>query len=635
MPVMHAQSIKLDLDHKVIHTDSLNLPYQTKVTTVLAMIPELLQRPSSMDFSNYDIKVDDVSVGDVSDVALSQLDLQDVKMIEIEESPTASYQNNGQGGSINLVLRRKEDKGHWGGASAVLAYPSNIMPEVRYAYQSKRLYLSALMLCDIYDNTNTRQTLKFLDNKIQNISNSTFSDKYRTQMANVLMEYKLSTKDVLKFNVIESHTYDKNTTIPNYDAASAMLSRTTHTTLNTIANYKRKTKLSTFEFETKYQYNPTLEKHQYPSEMDMNRDITKQSVAGKVKYTASVLNPASPELLKLTVGTNYQFVFGEEEVDYRDLRVSSAPWVKQSPDNNVDFVQPYASVEAAFGQFRMKVQGEYQHYSYRMQLGSDPQYKCRSNDITGQAIIEWHFTPNRTVRLFGARALQRPTEAQLLPKSRFSPLEHKYVKGNVDLTPEMTHEIRIDYITDERWDDHQLHFDANVSYKHVSDIIESVIVGGGSSGTGVGLTQRYTTYHNSGKNDILSANLMAMYTYKSVAVTLSGNVFHNRQQISSGTDHYNYFNLSLCPHFKLKDGWQGSFGIIYNSKVATEGNTLGNCTQTSTIIGKRWNNLYIYCYSNQALQKHAKNTTWDKNIRQEYLYEMIPNSAGIGFKYLF
>lgn len=39
---LQAQSIKTDLDKKVIYTDSLNMPPQTNVHTMLTMMPERL-----------------------------------------------------------------------------------------------------------------------------------------------------------------------------------------------------------------------------------------------------------------------------------------------------------------------------------------------------------------------------------------------------------------------------------------------------------------------------------------------------------------------------------------------------------------------------------------------------------------
>ena len=46
-----AQSITTDFDKKVIKTDSLNMPENTSMNTLLKVLPELLQRPSCIVFN--------------------------------------------------------------------------------------------------------------------------------------------------------------------------------------------------------------------------------------------------------------------------------------------------------------------------------------------------------------------------------------------------------------------------------------------------------------------------------------------------------------------------------------------------------------------------------------------------------
>lgn len=633
---LRAQSIDINLDKKVIYTDSLNLPRQTTAKTVLSMMSELLQRPGVVVYSNYDIKVNGMSVSDASDVALANLDIQDVEKIEISESPTSSYQKNGQGGSINLVLRQQDtdDNGIWGSAGVDVTYPSGIAPQVHIGHRSKKFYISGLALSDIYNNNNKTENLAFVDDKIQSVSVKNFDEKYRSLLANVLMEYSPDSRNLFKFNLSESYAYGEEITVPNYDVDQTRREEYKTTNLRALVSYKHSFNRSTLNLEAQYNYRPDNHETFIPQEQQLWVHQDKQALGGKVEYSANLQKPSSPYSLKLAIGSNFNFTFANEDLDYIDLKNNQNTVNEIDPVNNTGFVQPFMSLEAKFGQFRMKAQGEFQHYRYDMSKFEDS-FSTTSNDITGQVIVEWHFKPNQMFRLFGARALQRPSENAMFPVKLYYPSNMLYVKGNANLLPELTHEIRLDYVSDLRWGEHLLHYDVNMSYKHVNDMIESVMVGGGTSTGGFGLVQQYLTYINEGRNNIVSGNIMAMYSYKSFAVSLTGNIFHNKQNMHSVSDHYTYYNISLSPHFILKDGWQGSFGVIYNSPVETDNQKLSDCTQVSTIIGKRWNNLYMFCFTNQALHKEAKDVNWSDNVRNEKKYEMIPNMAGVGLKYIF
>ena len=110
------QALVTQFDKKVIYPDSLNLPRNTSAMTVITSLPELLQRPGDYILNNYDVQVDGMTIGSAVDVALSQLQVMDIDFIEVCESPVTSHFKNGQGGSINFVLRSKGgEKGKpWG-----------------------------------------------------------------------------------------------------------------------------------------------------------------------------------------------------------------------------------------------------------------------------------------------------------------------------------------------------------------------------------------------------------------------------------------------------------------------------------------------------------------------------------------
>lgn len=223
--LLQAQAIKTNLNQKVIYTDSLNLPRQTSINTMLTMMSELLQRPGATIYSNYDIQVNGMSVSDASEVALYQLGLQDVESIIITDSPTSSYLKNGQGGSINLVLRQKDDNndGYWGSAGFDIAYPVDYSPQLHLGYRSQKFYISALALSDISHNTSTSENLTFVDDKTEN---STLSDCTQISMLigkrwRNLYVYTL-VRQALKKNATNSKWYDNIREDYNYEMVPNM-----------------------------------------------------------------------------------------------------------------------------------------------------------------------------------------------------------------------------------------------------------------------------------------------------------------------------------------------------------------------------------------------------------------------------
>ena len=635
---MQAQSIMINLDKKIIYTDSLNLPPQTSINTVLTMMSELLQRPGEIIYSNYDIQVGDMSVSDVSEVALYQLDLQDVEKIEITESAISSYQKNGQGGSINLVLRQKDnnDDGYWGSAGLDVSHPSAVGPQLHLGYRTKKFYFSALALSDIYHGSNTTEDLAFDNGKLQERNVSRYDEHYRSQMANVLMEYTPTPKDKIRLNLSESYMYDKETTAPSYNDDDATLSKKRNTSLKAKTKYTHASPRSDLKVEVQFGYTPSVQRYLTPSAQDLDADLDKYNVAGKVDYKVGLLKPARANHVKVGVGANFNYTFGDEDVIYRSLEYTEAPEKSIETHNHTSFIQPFAYAEAKLGKFRMKVQSEYQVYRYDI-YERENEYTGTSRDFTGQAILEWYLHPNHILHLVGVRALQRPSESQMYPFMVFNPSATMYVKGNEELAPARTKEVRLDYIADLRWEDHKLHYDLNVSYKDVDDMIEHTIVSGSAPSGGLGAALPYRTYVNHGENDILSGNVMALYSYKDFSVSLTGNIFHNKQVMLTGKNHYTYYNVSFNPHFNLKDGWQGSFGLTYNSSVKTETSTLGDCTQVSALIGRRWRNFYVYAITRQALKRNVidRTVSSDGQERFEHKYELVPNMAALGVKYLF
>jgi len=638
-----AQSVKTNFDEKVINTDSLNMPKSTLMTEVLTILPELLQRPGEFYLSNYDIQIEGMSVGSASDVALSQLQIADVKEITVSESPVTSYKNNGQGGSIDITLRSSgvDDDPLWGGVGVAGGYPTDVAPQFNIGYKNSNYMIRGLLLGEVYNNSSETKKSLFEGDELMNSSTRTTDIRFRTQLARAYMEFTPTQRDKVKLNVSEIYTYTKEQKTPEESASQASVLRKRATDLHLQTKYEHEFNRSKLKVEAQYIYNPGKNDYDEPLLCVYNNDFRSHNVLGKAEFKTALLSPAKakqpkPASLDLTFGSNFNAFFNTETMGIKDLRYTLPLYTEISPDNKTYYAMPYLKLEGGCGKLKAKVIGEFQHYKYRIMRADVPFTKV-SNDFTGQLITEWHFTPHKNLRLILDRKLQRPTDEQLYPYRIYSPRRMEYVEGNPDLIPMMSHEAKLDYIADYRWGlSRSLTFNAAASYNRVSDILSDRYSTSSPIPGSMGLAQQYLTFENFGTNNIASANLMALYSYKVFSLSLTGNLFHNVKDMSSGRDHYTYYNISFYPHFQLKDGWHGGVYLVYYSKVAQHNSTLGNCATAQMSVGKSWRNLYVYVYERVLMQKHAEDV--NRTSSSEYSvtsYDMIPNVVGIGCKYSF
>lgn len=638
----YAQSVKTNFDEKVVYTDSLNLPKNTRVTTVLDMLPELLQRPGDFLMSNYDIQVEGMSVGSASDVALTQLQIVDVEQIKINESPISSYNNNGQGGSINIVLRSASDAGkpYWGSAGVVLGYPFNVSPQANIGYKNDKFMVRGMMLGKVSNTIFETDAAIQKDGFLEEYSALDFEEKKRAQLASAYLSYKPTSKDVFKLNVSESYSNDMSENIHVHNVNDLAEQDSKNTVLRTVMNYQHNFGRSTFSVEAQYLYNPTFGRYDQPSMRTYKVDQKSHNISGNVQFTTYLLSPSSTNnpdaaTVKLNVGTNFNHNMGTVDLDIFESVIKD--------DQNVDnesktwYVMPFANLEASLGKLRLKAVGEYQFIEYKMNMKIDP-YTTSEGDFTGKLMAEWHINPHKNLRFVLNRSLQRPTPAQLYPYIYYSPDMTYYVKGNPSLLPMLSHKFAVDYISDYKWKNNQsLLLNLGAGFERVSETISPYFMALGEGNALSGLVDNVISFRNYGTSNIYNANLMALYSYKAFSISFAGNWFYNDMNgVEDADHHYSYFNFSLYPHFNLSDGWHGGAKFVYYSKVDRVSEVLSDCAITRMTIGKSWKKFFVYLFQEVALHKHAEDTFhFEDGSMQINTYDMIPNSMGVGMKVRF
>lgn len=98
---------EVGITDKDINLNLLNLPGSTPLEDVLALLPEFLAPDLSLAFGQYDIQIEDISVGCAANSIIKNMHLSDLKSITISENPPASQQKNSSGGVISPVVSKE------------------------------------------------------------------------------------------------------------------------------------------------------------------------------------------------------------------------------------------------------------------------------------------------------------------------------------------------------------------------------------------------------------------------------------------------------------------------------------------------------------------------------------------------
>ena len=649
MPLLtSAQFFKVDYEKKIIYTDSLNLPDNSTANSVLYLLPELLQRPGT-SISMYDIKVNDMSLGSSADAALIQLRLFDVEKIEVNESPSSSYQNNGQGGSINIILRDQsqiQNSRHpdiFGTLGMSGAYPLDLTPSLHLGYKHDKFTLHTLAIGEWYNYGEDKAVHIVTPQGFNTDANMDLSNHFYSQMVRLYTKYAPTDNDLLKFNLSESSTANRTETTQNNPVETYQNDRTSSTTLQTLINYKHVFRPHCqIETELQYIYNPGRNTYYDPAVCDYLDRMRTHNVSGKVEFKTPLVpqydlpDPNNRHFADIKLGLRANGVFLGENIANEDLRPDSKTGTiaYDDPTDNSFFLMPYAELEAGLGKFRFKAIGEYQHYEYHIHQNMD--YDHNMDDFTGKLMLEWHFTQDHQLRLIFDRQIIRPIDSQIYPYMRYSPTNMCYVLGT-DLPVSGVQEVKLDYVGYIRMAHKQgLMLNVAVSYNNVSDISQSYKVGGESAGGGMfGQTQAYYTFNHDGHNKLINADLMARYTYKAFSLAFTGNLTHLFNDTGTGTDEYTYYNLSITPSFKFPMGWSASLNARYFSRIMRNTLRSGDYGLLSMRIGKDFGPVNVSLYGSIAPGGKVNDITYGTDSYTITSYSCQTNSIGMGVHWKF
>ncbi|GEM_PF-4268294 len=379
---LNAQDYPLQInnDEKVIFVDSLGLAQNTTVYEVLKILPEMLSRQGSYLVSNYSVRVNDVPVGGLNDAILSQLHISDVYKIVLSVSSASSFTNNGESGSINVILR-ETDRLISGNVALDVAYPVDIIPGFLVSINKGKWRVNTLFKGDYY---NPSPTLVDVTNDYDAPEEHYSSKiKYAGETAHI-SAVRTGSKD--KFTICFSESSSTS-----YSREDELENTTNSLNLRGYVKYERNfDKGAGLCVESEYNYNAKA-----------NHEVRE-----KVEYIQPVVRN---NILTFKLGENASYD-------------SVVPSGIQSA-----FVMPYFRVEGTAGQWSYLTELDMQYYLYDVEgIGKSSHF-----DLTGLAAVRWQFTDHQMFRLLADRKIMRQDALSVNPVKLSSVSLDYIINGNV------------------------------------------------------------------------------------------------------------------------------------------------------------------------------------------------------------
>ncbi|MCQ2183872.1 MAG: outer membrane beta-barrel family protein [Bacteroidales bacterium] len=620
--------IEIKPDKKILYLQRMGLSPNTSVKDVLNMMPELIERggDDKYYFENYDIQVDGKSVGNGRDVVLEQVKVAEIEKVEISNSPSVSQQKNGQGGVINLV-QVKLSEGLSGDVYMTASTEPSIMPSVNLNYKTKKLELWSSFHFEYYSPRITSDFQEFSPGKeITGID--TNKKKEILETAKINIKYHISPKDMLKAWIIENYNFG-STDINAYRHISWdksaekgpgwMYNETSETksggrgsemSLLTMAEYEHLFRKD-FKFVVSAGYERTATRSM--KQADKPEAIsTPQSLNTEIKLEYPIISDEGKSLIfKIGLNSNYSHS------------------VNRFSRGGTLYESPFAEFRWAGKKLFVNAGARYQYNARKYSADNLKEATSINHDFTANVNALWQIVDHHALRFMVSRNLLKPNESKLYGEYVLNPDTGAWILGNPNLFNAELHTFKTSYIHD--WTDgtHSIVFNAEVGYNRADGVIEEY------SEYDKELDRFYTTYRNTGINNIIEADVSLFYRVGIFSMAFSGNVFHNSITKGGSPDRYTYFNLCFTPVFRFNYQWTLSARGIYNSPVLKKNETLGDCLYAQLRLNKSIRNWTLFFELNDIFDFQSNDFTFEETRTVSTRYDMYARSVLLGFSYKF
>lgn len=629
-------------DKQVIYVDKLGMAGNTSLWDMLSSIPELLSRTGNDILSNFEVQIDGKGVEAEKGVILEQTRISEVEKLEISVTPSVDQQKNGQGGVINVVPKKIKE----GFNGEVFAYATtewNFLPGVDLYYKKNKMELRGTFNMEYYQPFNERYSEEISPATISQVAD-TLRENFCQETAKVYFKYDFTDRDVLKLWVIESWKIDKNltaeykTTIEDKSQSMGQQGWKYVTNSRGITDVKNNDLIATLMTEYKHTFhnggNVTLSanyKYGWQKERRDYRDFT-QTV--KTPYTVDAELSFKEPLLKNN----------EHKLDLDfGCNANYNPTGAETYKSGNIYCSPYFTFKYHFKNWHFHAGARYQflnrnYISYSIYTPKDDKLFSKDNhDVTANINIVWDVTENHTLRLVAMHGIIRPDDYMFYPEIVQDRRRGIWINGNPDLSNTQINSVDLNYVYHWKENDRYLILNAALGYNRADGVIEEKVVDAQSRGThptGFGPTI-YSTYENTGINNIAKANLSLFYSKGIFSMSFAGNVFCNFMYRESGLDRYNYYNLSFTPIFNFRHQWVLSSKLMYNSAVEKENSYLGDCFYMQIRLHKTIGNWTIHGEISDVFDYTTTDVAQMGDKTCITVYDLYTRFVGLGFSYRF
>lgn len=622
-----AQDYALEVlpDKKVIYVDKLNLPDYLYVSEMLCMFPEFASRGDQL-YNVFDIQFDGKSVGESYLTVLSQTRLCEIEKIEISSSSVATQQKGEMSGTLNIIPR-KQKEGFDGEVSFDGTTEVSLMPSLDLNYRKNKLQLyghTSMAGFSIPDGHHSIEESQGLFT----IGDQSRRKDYFQETARVNLLYNPTERDEIKGWLLESwkdvNSIEFNDRLMVWDRSGIMgpgwsySERLRDTTTNDnrqllshiLMQYEHKFgDGSKASLSAGYETSKGRQKTSYtrPDEFEAGLEYTSPTLA---------IRDAT---LEFAAGANSSYRKNVSE----DTKGSS---LYLSPYVSVKYKGPVWSVNAAV---------RYQRYDRNFSVTGDRLYETSDDDFLGDINAVWQFQKHRAMRFTASRNILRPSDRMMYPRLNYYEAQSKWYRGNSSLGNAYLHTFGIGYVTDKNWNGNSLILNAEIDYTRADGIIEEII-GETVPNSAVDSTPiYYSTFRNTGVNNIGTATVSAIYARGIFSVALSGILFTRGSKGFESSDVDNYYNVSLTPILNLKQNWTVSGNFIYNSPVIQSTRTQGDCFLAQIRVGKKIGNWVLHGEISDIFDYLTTDHVHTGGKSATIEYDLYGRYFGLGFSYRF
>lgn len=635
--------IDIQGDVKVINVADLGLPSSTQASRVLEVLPELMTRPGDRLIQNYDVIVDGLSAGYSNDAVLSQLTVADIESITVSQNSIASYQSNGQSGSIEISLK-KAGKGLSGNgalrvsnmygseSSGLDSRLSDIIPKIQVDYVADRFRLRGLSLYEHY-NPMTLVRTTGIPQPEETVRQYTDEKAYST-MNVVWGEYAPSASDRLNMSVAVMAAGGNRdiaeTSTCTEDQFSSLDRR--GCSFDLTANYRHVfDDGSILRLSGHYGNGPQKMALRQMSVM-YGDTVRSMSVAGKAEYgyPFHLLDERLNGMVSAGVNANVAGN-GKLQTDRR-AELGGIGLSELETRGRTSYIMPYVTFRAAMDDLSLSGYVNYRMYRSRITREQGRSFNLRMGSLSGMVVSAWEFVPGQKLRIMYDRSVQSPSPVQTYPFPVFDPENYAFVQGNGALRPVRTDELSGDFISQSQVGDRQIVINMGLGYMKVSDVIAAsplTIYQGLAEYDGI-------TYDNAGSNNIAKVNSMFLLKQRGYTASVTANMFYNiGDRRNAASDHYTYCNLGMNQSVEFGDGWGTGLGLYFNSPIFMSSSSMGKLVHTQFAISKDLDGFSLEGILSCPLSGKVTDQKYSSGQTIDTVYPLVKTSVSFVARYYF